>query len=191
MKGSSVRRGFSLIEVVVTLLIIGIVAAIAAPRLAAASSGSRIEAAEQRIQSVFQTAGEMARARGETITLQVDTDADAIFLFDGLTVDRDTLIGIARLGESPYEVDIQTTNITDPDGFIIIDGYGIFAEAPKIRIASQDLQRVVAISVPVAVVAGSVDDQGFDGSDPGLGVNLNIAGLNVGLNLKGNGKSSK
>lgn len=191
MKGSSVRRGFSLIEVVVTLLIIGIVAAIAAPRLAAASSGSRIEAAEQRIRSVFQTAGELARARGGTITLQVDTDADAIFLFDGLTVDRDSLIGYARLGVSPYEIDIQATNITNPDGFIIIDGYGIFAESPKIRIASQDLQRVVAISVPVAVVSGVVDDQGFDGTDPALDISLNIAGLNIGLNLGGGGRTSR
>lgn len=111
------RDGFSLVELVIVLVIIGTLGAIAMPRLGAATARQQLNAAAERVEADLIRARTRARAASQTVTLTFY-----------ITTDRysQTYVGgkseIIRLDESPYKVDMiyakfGTTKMAEFNGY--------------------------------------------------------------------------
>src|ERR1051325_6211551 len=72
--------GYSLIELVMVIALIGILTAFAAPRYAAMRDAAAVHAAAGEIGRVFSTAREMAVARRSPVAVEIDTAGGALEL---------------------------------------------------------------------------------------------------------------
>ncbi|MEM7629837.1 MAG: type II secretion system protein [Planctomycetota bacterium] len=80
--GFFARRGFSLIELLLVLAIAGVVALIAVPRYAEASSRYRCQIAAERVAELMREASQTARASSSAVLLVADDKAEQITLID-------------------------------------------------------------------------------------------------------------
>lgn len=157
------HRAFTLVELLITLVIVGVVAAIAAPRFLSAGVPVRLDAVESRLQSEFLAASDLARSRGESMVIQVSMDLDVIRVYDANDRTRDGLYKTVKFAISPYTVDITGTNIADSDGYLLIDGHGMFEATAKITYETDGQSRNVTLDLPTAaapVGGGSVGGGG-------------------------------
>ena len=92
------RRAFSLLELVMVVAIMGIVAAIAAPRYAHSIARYHIDVAAKRIVNDLALASRLARNAGAERTLSFNDDGTQYTISD--------LAGLEKSAE-PYRVDLQ------------------------------------------------------------------------------------
>lgn len=94
-------RGFSLVELVMVLVIIGVFAAIAVPRFAEATARKQLDAAADRVIADLNKASTRARAASQTAAVRFRVDLDR-YEADGTGGDTYTV----QLDEPPYGVEI-------------------------------------------------------------------------------------
>lgn len=112
-------RAFSLVELTVVLVLIGVLAALAAPRFANASSHRRAESAADRIIADFRYAQERARATSADYTIRFETGHSYVLFSDDKNHSRST-----DLSEEPYGVS-YTYKLMDSDTSITFNGFGV------------------------------------------------------------------
>jgi len=97
-QASDPRRGFTAVEMVIVVLIVGIFAAVAVPRFVGSLNYHRVRAAAQRIQADLELARHHARMKGASQTVVFDVANDSY-----------TIPGVPPLepGGSDYAVDLQ------------------------------------------------------------------------------------
>lgn len=72
---SASRRGFTLVELLVVLIVLGIAVAVGAPALPRAGFGAA--SASDQLMRILYRAGRMAAERGRTVRVELDPDASA------------------------------------------------------------------------------------------------------------------
>ncbi|MHC4992265.1 MAG: GspH/FimT family pseudopilin [Planctomycetota bacterium] len=125
------RRGTSLVEVVVVLVVIGTVAAIAQPRYATALARYRADSAARRIIADLAAARQRARATGvpQAFVVHVASDVywtgDAEILLDA-AIDPNTTpeVTVVRLAVAPYHADIHNYMTAEGGSAVTFDAYG-------------------------------------------------------------------
>lgn len=152
------RHAFTLIELVVTLVIVGIVAAIAVPRMASAQVSNRLDAVAARLDSEFVGAGELARARGESLTIQISASTDTLRVYKGAGASRSTLLKTVDFSAAPYQADITATNIADGSGYLTVDAFGIYEAGAKVVYNIGGVSRSITVTGPTKGTA--VDTSG-------------------------------
>jgi len=131
------RPAFSLLELVLVLVIIGIAAAIAVPRHAAAVARYRAENAARRVAADLHRARDLAR----------ETSSDQKIAFAPAT-DRYTLAGYADpdrpgqaytviLSGSPYHADLATA-VFGEETSVTFNGFGVPTEGGKVAVQAGD-----------------------------------------------------
>lgn len=120
------RRGVSLAEIVVVVMIIGIVSAIAIPRFANAASRQKADAAARRVAADLNLTSRLARTKGQSHRLRVPTGSHTYLVevsTDGLSwaaikdMDRRGSDYAVDLRLPPYEARIAPTGaIAIPEG---------------------------------------------------------------------------
>ena len=117
------RRGFSLIEVVLLIAILGVVAAIAMPRLAASQQRYRVALAADATQRFLEHAAAAARARSGGVIVRVSAANDALAAPDLPHPDRPSAPFRLDLADAPWRTNLSAgslpidTDITfDRDG---------------------------------------------------------------------------
>jgi prepilin-type N-terminal cleavage/methylation domain-containing protein len=82
---TAVRRGLSLIEVLVVLSIMGLMYVLVAPRISAVREQSSLRAARQELSSAFAMARASALQKGKTATLTMSSISASVSVNSGLT----------------------------------------------------------------------------------------------------------
>lgn len=138
------RRGATLVELVITVAVIGIIAMIAVPRFARAQDGTSADAAARRLVSELCAIRQRAivSRTSATVTVVVGRGTVKVAGIDttGLGCDG----GGFDLAESPYGVTVL--KVTFPAGTFQFDGHGWVGSEGSIAIGRGAVARVVTVS---------------------------------------------
>ena len=133
MKTGSQPNAFSLMELVVVMIIIGVVAAVAVPRFSSASTRQRAQAAARRIEADL---NRLQRYAYQTSTSQgavFDTTTHAYAMAGMPDPDKPGKYYIVSLADEPYQATIAEANFSGQPKFEY-DGYGIPSVGGKVTI---------------------------------------------------------
>lgn len=145
------RGGFTLIELVIVIVIIGAFAAIAAPRFADASARYRVKLTNQRIAAELERAAALARASRTTHTVGFDLDDNSYTVRrakDGAVEsavtlpDHDAALHRAWFGGSTT-LTIDGYGRPTADGYVVVrsgawyGGLSVYAASGRIQIVDE------------------------------------------------------
>jgi len=138
-------RGFSLVELVIVVAIVGVVALLATPRFTEASEGRRLDLAHTRIDRALDAWAERARLSSADMLAAFDQDAETLSLYDGRVIDDRDLIETIRFGETPYRVDLRTESGSVKDTQIALNAHGLTDDDLSVEIRVGDLTRTIGV----------------------------------------------
>ena len=143
--GSRQRAGFTLVELVITVLIIGILAAVAAPKYAHSLSRFRAETAARRVAADLRLAQREAESSSASRTIQ----------FGVPTPDAYTLVGVKDINhaDQTYQIDLSGAPYSSfivsinfgGDADLVFDGYGVPDSGGTVVVESGGYQRTVSV----------------------------------------------
>ncbi len=140
------RQGFNLFELVMVIAIMGIVAAVAAPRFGRASARYRADVAARRVCKDLALASRAARNAGASRTLKFErsggayTGAYTISALAGLEKRSDTYR--VDLSAEPYRSQADSVNFGGARK-VIFNGYGLAGSSGMIVLKSGDITRTI------------------------------------------------
>jgi prepilin-type N-terminal cleavage/methylation domain-containing protein len=145
--GGGPRRAFTIVELVLTLSLIGIISAIAAPRYAAALSNYRARLAAHRVAADVAMARAAAKASSSTRTMTFNLSSHAYTIDTLATFDMRSGLYTVSLSASPYAASISSVVCTDskPDNAIAFDGYGVPDSGATITVRAGTAIRQVVV----------------------------------------------
>ncbi len=152
------NRGFSLIEMVIVLMILGIMTAIAVPKYSDASDGYKLDAAEKQFRTTLNAWVDQARSTSRLHTILFDVNQDKVFLFRGAPRDVGFAKEVIDLGSAPFQVDIQSTSFVSPANQLEINGFGLFARSGTINFAKNGR------GIEIALVGGGGTNASINGA---------------------------
>lgn len=139
-----IRRAFSMIEMVLVITIVGIIAAIAMPKFADASTGRVLINAEKLIREDIENVTLRARATNKIHTIVFYPDREFYCVFEGTDIKRDAIVLSNDLSLSPYELDLVGTNLTDD--FCIVTAFGEVQPGFTLRIQTGGIAKNIIIA---------------------------------------------
>ena len=104
-------RGFSLIELVLVVGIIGVVSLIAVPRFADAGSGRRLSAAKRTLIADIQMAKTRARATSQVHVIKFYPSENRYLIVEGTDIRQESIILVRDFDDAPYSVGIKRTSL--------------------------------------------------------------------------------
>lgn len=143
--GTGWNRGFSMVELVVTMLLLGILAAVAAPRFAAQLHHHRLEMAVKRVMVDLEAARSLAYHAGAQRSMSFSTAQNG-YRINGL-VDPDRpheTDYTVMLNQYPYHCTLGTVSFNGLSS-VTFDGYGLPNHGGSIQIRCGNLMRTVTI----------------------------------------------
>ena len=148
------RAGFTLIELVIVLAILGVIAGIAVPRFASSQARYRADAAARRIVADLSLAQRQARFAGERRKIDFDLTRDSYALSRDDGEGNDIIIETIELSAEPYEATIVSADLGG-NLSIQFDGYGMPDSGGSIVV--QVSSRTTTVSVDAASGRATVD----------------------------------
>ncbi len=137
-------RAFSMIELVMVMVIIGVVTAIAIPKFADAATGRKISAAKNTLQNDIEMMKIRSRATSQPHLIKFYLDEDFYIIFEGTTVEREAIILLRDLSADPYGVDLLKTNL-GVDAYSSVTVYGNVSPGFSVAFAHNDIEVTVVI----------------------------------------------
>ncbi len=116
-------RGFTLVELLMVMFIIGVITSIAVPRFAGAIAHQRVEAAARRLVVDLALARRHAKASTTSQTVSFDTVTNSYRLIGMKHPDHPAAEYEVSLSEEPYDAIIVSADFGG-DAEIIFDGWG-------------------------------------------------------------------
>ena len=118
------REGFTLIEVTITMLVMGIFAAVAAPSYFGALANYQAAMAAKRVVADFQYAKSEAQRSSQARTVQFDTAADSYTLVGIADIDASANAYVVQLSEDPFAATLVSASF-GADANVVFDMYGV------------------------------------------------------------------
>ncbi len=128
-------RAFTLIELVVVIVIMGIMAAVAVPRFASAASRYRVDAAVQQIIADVNTTAAVANLASETRLIQFDASTETYTLVAQKALNNPAANQVVDLSVEPFGANLLQISFGG-DSELQISGYGLLLESGQLTVAS-------------------------------------------------------
>jgi type II secretory pathway pseudopilin PulG len=147
-----VRTAFTLLELVMILAIVATLAAIAAPRYAAALTSYRAEGAGRRIVADLELARATAQAQSSRVTVYFDVVNDRYDIPGVPSLDDPgTDVGVDLSGE-PHRADLVAANFGGDDK-ISFDGYGITDNSGVIAVSCGTAMKIINLDLETGLAS--------------------------------------
>jgi len=143
------RPGFTLLELTVALVIIGLLASLVAPRFAQSIVANRVEMAARRLSADLRRVQDAARITSSSLVVRFTVSSTAgIYEVPGLP-DLDHRGGhyVVRLHDDPYRVEVAAVSLGG-DNELVFDGQGKPDTAGTITLRAGDHVRTITIDGP-------------------------------------------
>ena len=141
------RGGFTFVELVIVMLVIGIMTAVAAPKFADSLLQHRATAAAQRGAMDLRFARRNAMAISGDQYVSYDANANSYQIFPGVThLDHPSQTYTVELDESPYTATIVSVSFNGGSQ-VTFNGYGLPDNAGTIVVQAGSHQKTILLDV--------------------------------------------
>ncbi|MCR4411429.1 MAG: GspH/FimT family pseudopilin [Thermoguttaceae bacterium] len=146
--------GFSLIELFIVVLVLGIFAAAAAPKFADALSAHRVDMAAHRLASDLRAAQARAKALSATqsVTFVAPPNGNQYEIVGMKNPDRPADSYVVRLSEAPYHATLVSVSL-EGNTALTFNGYGLPGCAATIVLRSGARTRTVRVERDAGTVS--------------------------------------
>ena len=115
------RRGFTLPEILIVIVMISVLALIAIPRFSTANGKRHMESARMRIAAALATARQAAIQKGETVQFKIESNrvtvvASTTNLISPVPLDTLYKVNASVVGSSPFIVNFSSRGFADLSG---------------------------------------------------------------------------
>ncbi len=138
-------RGFSLVEMVVVLIVLGALAAVALPRYSDALFRYRVEVAAHRLAADLRQARSVARTSSADRTIAFDAAADRYTVAGVDRLDQNAGAYEVDLAAEPYDADLDRVALDGGVDTLTFDGYGEPDRGGEIELRVGPYTRVVRV----------------------------------------------
>ena len=138
------RKAFTLVEIVVVLLVMGILAATATPTFFRSLRYHRLESAARRVKVDLEQARHAARIKSQSQSITFSGPTSYTLSSGVAGMDSATETYSVDLAKAPYELESVTINLGGPTA-ISFDGYGTASVEGTIVLAAGDETRTVTL----------------------------------------------
>lgn len=143
MAGSR-RRGFTFMDLAITILIMGILTAVAVPKFADTLHRHRLTNAARQLKADIDLARRFARAKTSSETLTFNTTSES-FSFSSLTdPNHHSLLKLIDLSKSPFQCEITDVNFNSTTA-VTFNSYGVPDNGGTITLSCASYQMVVTV----------------------------------------------
>ena len=138
------RRAASLLDLVVSILILGILASVAAPRLSSSIEYYRAQAAADRIRTDMSHARRLARARGVTETIDFDVEGNRYTFSSVKDPDSPSVSYVVDVSAAPYHARITAATFGAGTS-LNFNGYGVAASGGSVTVQAGSEERTIVV----------------------------------------------
>ena len=138
------RTGFTIVELVISVLIVGILAAVTAPKFFGTLNRMRVEAAAKRIKVDLGYLQQTAISESTTLSMSFTPASNAYSIPTRQNLDRPGLSYAVALDDSPYDAALVSAALGG-DSDVQFDRYGKPDSGGTITVASGSYQETVTI----------------------------------------------
>ena len=148
------NRGFTAMELVIVVLILGILAAAAVPKYADALNRFRVDAAARRIAADLATAQARARAASSNVSIvfTLPPQGSRYQIVGMADPDRPATTYTVNLADSPYQVTLGSANLGG-DATLIYNGYGTPDTGGTIVVQAGQYTKTITVEATTGMAA--------------------------------------
>lgn len=176
-------RAFTLIELVVVIVLIGVMAAVAVPRFAAASTRYRVDAAVQQIIADLNVTAALANRASASRTISFEPDDETYTLVDQPSKADPDEDQVVHLGREPFGVNLlQVTFGADTE--VAVSGHGLLLESGQLTVAAgRHARRLIfsqgstTVTVTDLTLTEPTDDEDIDVEGTGGIKTVQVGGM--------------
>lgn len=154
--------GFSLLELVMVLAIVGIATAIAVPRYMSSIQNYRLNASARRIITDLAFARSQAKASSSSRTFQVNVVDDAYLIIEETKIDKAADTYRVDLKLAPYHTSIKSVDLGG-DAQLVFNGFGDPDSNGAIIINTRQGKKAILIDSVTGEISISEVDEALDG----------------------------
>lgn len=140
------RPGFTLVEVLMVLGIVGVIAAMALPRWVRSMAHYEADAAARRLAADLSWAQAMARNTSSTQTVHLSLAGSSYQLVGITDPDHRSQAYAVDLTQAPYRSTLVSASAADANSNIVFDGYGTPATSGTLVVQAGDCQKTVTLN---------------------------------------------